>query len=544
MEKPSNRREFLEQMAAFGFASGVTGITILPGIASAQQKGKYGGTLVMVVAPEPPNLATFLSTANPASTMGTKVYEGLLEYDFSLKPIPGLAKSWQLSADGRTITFKLQEGVTFHDGKPFTSADVQFSVMEVLKKVHPRGPNTFAAVTAVETPDPLTAVFRLSEPAPYIMSALSGYESPMVPKHLLSIGDLKTHPLLNKPVGTGPFTFGEWKRGEYIRLDRNKNYWKKGRPYLDRLVARFIDSTQTRAAAMQAGEVQFSGFNSIPFSDVKRLRAIPGITAVSKGYEMISPIVQLEINTTRGPMKSEKVRQAIAYGIDRKFVIDNIWFGYGKPATGPISSNFKATGMYSPDVRKYDVPNRIELANKLLDEAGFPRKADGVRFEMVHDMIPFGDEWKRFGEYVKQALGSLGIQVTLRYEDFPTWLRRIFTEYDFDMTSDVIFTLSDPVIGVHRLYSSWNIRPGTIFVNDSRWSSPRTDEIMKAASVENDPKKRNALYHELQKLLTEAVPIVWVNELDWVNIYHTKFQDLIVSPLGVCAAFDQAWLKA
>jgi peptide/nickel transport system substrate-binding protein len=199
--------------------------------------------------------------------------------------------------------------------------------------------------------------------------------------------------------------------------------------------------------------------------------------------------------------------------------------------------------MYTPDVKSYDVPNRLELAARLLDEAGYPKRANGTRFEMTHDMIPFGDEWRRFGEYVKQALGQLGIQVTLRYEDFPTWLRRIFTDYDFDMTSDVIFTLSDPVIGVHRLYSSWSIRPGTIFVNNSRWSSPRTDELMKSAAVENNQQKRNATYHELQKLLVDAVPIVWVNELEWVNVYHTKFNDLIVSPLGVFASFDQAWLK-
>ncbi|MGH9891899.1 MAG: ABC transporter substrate-binding protein, partial [bacterium] len=403
----TSRRDFLEMLATLGVASGVGGITILPGEASAQQKGKSGGTLIMVVTPEPPTLASYMSTANPVGVMCSKMYEGLCEYDFNLRPIPGLAKSWEISSDNRTITFNLQGGVKFHDGRPFTSADVQFSIMDVLKKVHPRGPSTFSAVTAVETPNPQTAVVKLGEPAPYIMSALSGYESPMLPKHLLGTGDVKASPLGNRPVGTGPFKFVEWRRGEFIRLDRNADYWKKGRPYLDRIVARFIDSTQTRSAAMQAGEVQFGAFSAIPFSDVKRLQAVPGIAATTKGYEMISPIVELEINTTRGPFKSEKGRQAIAYAIDRKFVIDNVWFSFGKPATGPISSNFKATGMYTADVKSYDVPNRMELAAKLLDDAGFPKGANGVRFETTHDMIPFGDEWRRFGEYVKQALGQL-----------------------------------------------------------------------------------------------------------------------------------------
>ena len=126
------------------------------------------------------------------------------------------------------------------------------------------------------------------------------------------------------------------------------------------------------------------------------------------------------------------MRQAIAYAIDRKFVIDNIWFGFGKPATGPISSNFKANGIYTADVRNYNVPDGVEMANKLLDEAGYKRGADGTRFEIMHDITPYGEEWRRFGEYVQQQLGKLGIKMTLRYEDVPTWLRRIYTNYDFD----------------------------------------------------------------------------------------------------------------
>src|SRR2546428_10113304 len=122
---------------------------------------KRGGTLVMLAQPEPPTLASYLSTSGPIGQVTSKIYDGLLEYDFGLKPIPGLAESWKVSPDGKTITFTLQKGVKFHDGKPFTSADVKFTVMEVLKKNHPRGINTFREVTAIETPDPQTAVFRL-----------------------------------------------------------------------------------------------------------------------------------------------------------------------------------------------------------------------------------------------------------------------------------------------------------------------------------------------------------------------------------------------
>ena len=98
--------------------------------------------------------------------------------------------------------------------------------------------------------------------------------------------------------------------------------------------------------------------------------------------------------------------------------------GFGRPATGPISSNFKATGIFTSDVRNYNVPNGVEMANKLLDEAGYPRGADGTRFEIVHDITPYGEEWRRFGEYVQQQLAKLGIKPSLRYEDVPTAVRR------------------------------------------------------------------------------------------------------------------------
>ena len=125
-----------------------------------------GGTLVKIVQPEPPSLASYLSTSGPIGLVAPKIYEGLLDYDKDLNPVPALAESFDVSEDGKTVTFNLQKGVTWHDGEPFTSADVKFTVMEVLSKVHPRGPNSFKEVTDIETPDEHTAIFKLANPAP------------------------------------------------------------------------------------------------------------------------------------------------------------------------------------------------------------------------------------------------------------------------------------------------------------------------------------------------------------------------------------------
>ncbi len=512
-------------------------------LAPAAEAQKRGGTLVMITQPEPPTMAAYLSTSGPIGQVTAKVFDGLLEYGFDLKPIPSLAESWSISPDGKTITFKLRQGVKFHDGQPFTSADVKFTIMEVLKKYHPRGINTYRDLKDIETPDASTAVFKLARPAPYLMMALSGYESPMLPQHIYGKGDIQHSDYANKPIGTGPFKFVEWKRGEYVRLDRNPDYWKKGLPYLDRIVARFIADSATRTAVMEKGEAQIAGFGALPYNDVNRLAKLPTLAMTTKGYEMVSPIVELDFNTRKPPFDNEKVRQAVSYAIDRKFIIDNIWFGFGKPATGPISSNFAPTGLYTADVTNYNVPDGVERANKLLDEAGYPKKADGIRFEIVHDLTPYGEEWQRFGEYVQQALSKIGIKASLRYEDVATWLKRIYTDYDFQLTSNFLYNLADPVIGVHREYHSNSIKKGTVFVNGTGWSSPRTDELMNLATVEPDPKKRAEEYHEFQKLVVAAAPIVWTHELTFPTVYSNRLKDIITTPLGIYGNFDHAYYE-
>ncbi len=530
-------------VAAFARLSFAAAAAALIFIAQPVFAQKSGGTLIMMVQPEPPTLASYVSTSGPVAQVSAKVYDGLLEYDLELNPHPSLAESWQVAPDGLSITFKLRQGVKFHDGKPFTSADVKFSILEVLKKVHPRGPNTFKALTGIETPDPHTAVFKLSEPAPYMMRALSGYESPMLPKHLFEGTDIRNNPKANAPVGTGPFRFVEWQKGQYIRLDKNKDYWKKGQPYLDRIVARFVPDASTRTAAMEKGEVHFAAFDAIPFVDVKRLQQLPHIGTTLQGYEFINSMTIMEINTKHEPLNRKEVRQAIAYAIDRKFIIDNIWYGFGRPATGPLNANYEKAGLYSADVRRFDTPDRIATANKLLDDAGLKRGADGMRFKITHDILPYGEQWQRLGEYFKQAMAEIGIDVTLRYEDVPTFLRRVFTNYDFDITTNFYYGLADPVLGVHRQYVTDQIRQGTVFVNSTRYSNPRVDALLKQATIENDPAKRKSLYAEFQKIVVDDSPIVWVFDMQFVNIYNKKFHDLIVSPLGVYGSFDRAWME-
>jgi len=530
------RRKFLKTSGAV--AVGATFASFLP--SNVLKASKRGGTLSMLVQPEVPTLASYLSTSMPVGQTASKIYDGLLEYNFDLSPRPCLAESWNISSDGLTVTFNIRKGVKFHDGRPMTSEDVRYSIMDVLSEYHPRG-GKFKIIKSMTTPDSHTVVMKLKSASPALMMAFSGYESPIIPKHLFAGKDIKNHPLANKPIGTGPFKFVEWKRGQYMRFDRNPDYWSKGQPYFDRVVIQTIPDSATRSAVLEKGDFQLAGFGAVPNNDAKRLDKLPNVIVTTKGYENFSPISELDFNTKVKPFNNKKVRQAVAYCIDRKFVIDNIWFGYGRPATGPISSNFKAAGIYTDKVKSYDVSNRIEIANRLLDEAGYPRKSDGYRFEITHDITPYGSEWKSFGEYTIQQLDKIGIKARLRVEDVATWLKRIYSNYDFTLSSNWLNTFADPVLGVHRLYHSNAIKPGTVFKNASRWSSPLTDNLMDMATVEPDKEKRGSLYQAFQKILVEEVPVTWIHEVEQLTVVNSNYKDVIDGAIGICGNFRQGY---
>ena len=516
----------------------IAGLVLASSSVLAQQAG---GTLVHIVQPEPPSLAPYLSTSGPIGLVAPKIYQGLLDYDNDLNIVPELAESYEVSEDGLTVTFKLQKGVTWHDGQPFTSADVQFTIMEVLKKFHPRGPNSFKEVSEIQTPDEHTAIFKLDRPAPYMMRAFAGYESPIVPKHLLEGKDIREAELANNPIGTGPFKFTEWKKGQYIRLDKNENYWKEGLPYLDRVVGRIIPDASTRTAAMESGEVMYGAYGAIPNVDVVRLREMDSIGITTDGYSMINPMSLLEFDTTEPPFDNAAIRNAISLTLDRNFLIENIWFGYGKQATSALSSNYAPTGLYKQAPNYPETPN-VEAAKKLLDDAGFTPDGDGVRVSTTLDLIPYGEDWRRAGEYIKQALADIGIALELRYEDVPTWIKRVYGDYDFAMNLNYFYQLPDPVIGVHRHYGTDQIRQGTPFVNSTRYSDADLDALLVAGATSADPDARMKIYSDIQDKLGADQPVVNLFEMQFITVFNNKLKDHDFSAMGSYSSFDRTWI--
>jgi peptide/nickel transport system substrate-binding protein len=505
---------------------------------TAQQPAR-GGTLTMLVQPEPPILVSAFNSAAPIGVVSTKMLEGLVSYDLEMEPQPSLAESWALSKDGKTLTFKLRKGVKWHDGKDFTAADVQFSLLEVWKELHPRGRSTFAKVSAVDTPDPYTVVIRMSEASPAMLSALSGYESQILPKHLYYGTDIHSNPRNNAPVGTGPFVFKEWQKGNYIILERNPNYWDKGKPYLDKLVLRIIPDAAARAAAFETGEAQLGGFSLVPLNDVPRLDALGSIEVETRGYDSFAPIFVMEFNLRHPVLKDKRVRQAIAHAIDREALVKTVWFGFGKPATGPVPSVLKR--FYTANVAKY--PYDLKKSEQLLDEAGFKKGADGKRFKLTHDFLPYGADYQRTAEFVKQALGKVGIDVEIRSQDVAAFLKRVYTDNAFDMTNNFFYALLDPTLGVQRIYWSKNIKQGVPFSNAAGYANPEMDRLIEQIQVEHDAKKRVALIQRMQALAQEDLPVLDVFEMRFFTLASKKVHDHTTTADGMYGTFANTWMS-
>ena len=243
-----------------------------------------GGALQSLLWPEPPGIMAGQFLQSPALLVSTKMFESLLMYDFELQPKPHLAESWKVSPDGKTYSFKLRQDVKWHDGKPLTADDVVFTFGEYLIEVHPRMKIVFQDVQVVKVDDH-NVEFRLKEPfGPLIRSFGIGTE--IVPAHLYKGTDFRKNPNNAKPVGTGPFKFKEWRRGEYLHLTRNENYWRKGMPYLDEIYYRLVPDAASRAIAIESQQLHLGTQNDLELLDVNRLSKMPFIDVTTKGWDV------------------------------------------------------------------------------------------------------------------------------------------------------------------------------------------------------------------------------------------------------------------
>ena len=506
------------------------------GTASAQEaKPVRGGTFTYAVAQEPTTLVSFLDTKTDNRNPSAKVTEGLLRYDLQFRPEPLLATQWQVSADGLRYTFRLREGVKFHDGSDFTSADVRYSILKQ-KALGPRGRITFANVRDVETPDAHSAVIVLDRPAPYLLSALSSAETPIVPHGRYGDADPLAHENTRHPIGTGPFVFREWVKGSHVVLERNPQYWRDGYPYLDRVIFRFVKNAASISAAVEAGEVNAA--LNVAIADIDRLAKNPALAIDDTDDAFLNNALFLEFNHANPVLARREVRHAIAHAIDRHFIANTVYYRRAQVVNSPIPAVLSA---YHDD-SSFNYPPDLAKANALLDEAGYPRKGNEPRFTLRLSFLPSAD-FKRASEYIRAALNRVGVKVDIVDGDLPTFLTRVYKERGFDLNVNGLGRLFDPTVGVQRIYWSDAIRNPIPWVNASHYDNPKVDELFRAAGIETDPGKRAAQFKEIQQIVGRDLPVLPLVSVPSLQVHQKRVHRLSNSVDLTAGDWSDPWLE-
>jgi peptide/nickel transport system substrate-binding protein len=492
---------------AFGLA-----VLILGSLPTAPAKAAEK-LAVIGIAADPGHFNPGITTGSHVHAVADSIFNGLVALDQNLNPVPDLATRWDISDDGKTVTFHLAEA-KWQDGEAFTSADVKYTFEQVLFKYHARTKAGLGGVVeSIDAPDPKTVIFRLKSPHPALLRRLDVTEAPILPKHIFAqTADPTTASANLAPIGTGPFKLSTYNKDSEIVLIRNPDYFKPGLPKLDRLVFRVIPNTTTALLAYQQGELDY--LSEIPGNEVAGIEARGDSTIVTTSS---SPgggncIMTVSFNLEREATNKSAVRQAFARAVDRKRIVDQVLFGQGQIATAPISSAIgwaHAEGVlnaYTPDP---------EAATSLLDESGFRPAADGKRLTL--DMVHF-PSFNKYAELMKQDLAKIGIDLVSRPLDREATVDTIFNKRDFDTNLISYCNGVDPEIGVRRMYVSSNI--GHIpFSNAAAYRNSEIDGLFaKAGSVQGE-QARGALYKGAQEILAKDLPYWWLVETVSITTY-------------------------
>jgi len=413
----------MKQRVVRALVAGVLAGGLLSGAAAAQA-AKDSLTLAMVL--EPPHLDP---TAGAAAAIDEVVYanifEGLTRIDRNGVVQPALAESWTVSDDGLVYTFKLHEGVTFHDGTTFDSADVKFSIDRAMAETSTNAQKgLFAPIASVETPDATTVVIALKQPAGNLLFNLGWGDAVIVAPESAETNN-------SNPVGTGPFKFDRWVKGDRVEMSRYAGYW--GEPAkLARATIKIIPDPAAATAALLAGDIDafpnFPAPEALPqFQNDPRFKVVIGST---EGETILA------INNARQPLDDLRVRQALAYAIDRQAVIDGAMFGYGTPIGSHFAPHHPAyvdlTGTHPYDPGK---------AKALMAEAGH---GNGLTLTLK---LPPPSYARRGGEVVAAQLASIGIKTDIVPLEWAQWLEQVFKGKDYDLT---IVSHTEPLdIGIY-----------------------------------------------------------------------------------------------
>jgi peptide/nickel transport system substrate-binding protein len=461
-------------------------------------------TLTIVRPTDPVSLDPQLETTAPGSWVFSQILEPLITFNQQMEIEPRLATSWEFVDDTR-LRFTLRQGVTFHDGTPFNAEAVRFSWDRAFNSDPPgRWKSIAGPVSSVEVVDDYTVDIVTAQPyGPILLTMTMPYTGIVSPTAVQAMGA----DFSRAPVGTGPFTFVEWRANDRIVLDANPDYWR-GRPALDRVVFRTVPEEGARMLSLRTGEADMV---LVPApSDLDALEADPNFTVES------APgvgIFYLAFNLDREKVSDVRVRQAIAHAIDRELIVESILEGIGVLARSVIGE--PVFGFH--DMRLQErYPYDPERAIALLGEAGYTRGADGLMRDasgrqLTLDLLPSNGRVpkdREVAEVLQEFLRQVGIEAELHVFEWATTftlMRGATLDYDlnsftwFTTTADADYTMFSNYVSTELPPASWN---------RWRYANPDVDEWLKAARASLDPAEREELYARVQEQLAEDLPAI------------------------------------
>jgi len=441
---------------------------------------------------EPPHLDPTSAAAGAIDqVLYANVYEGLTRFGADGAINPALASSWVISADGKTYTFTLNKGVTFHNGDAMTAADVKFSLDRARSEDSTNAQKAlYAGITEVKAEGDHTVVITLDAPNGQFLFNLAWGDAVIVNKNTIDA-------ITTDANGTGPFMVDRWIKGDRINLVKNPNYWGDA-VQLDQATFRFIADPSASFAAMMAGDVDaFPGYPApetlIQFESDDRFRVTSGST---EGETILA------INNKAEPFTDLRVRKAVALAINRQDIIDGAMFGFGVP----IGTHFAP---HHPDYLDLTAQSAhdIAAAKALLDEAGY---AEGFETTLK---LPPPSYARRGGEIIAAQLAQVGIRAEIITVEWAQWLEQVFRGKDYGLT---IVSHTEPFdIGIYA-------RPDYYF----QYDNPAFQDLIKALSAESDPAKRRAMLHQAQTMLADDYVNGFLFQLPQTGVINAKVNGL------------------
>jgi peptide/nickel transport system substrate-binding protein len=493
---------------------------------SAAATPAYGDILVEGSIGDASNLIPLLASDSTSHGIAGLIFNGLIKYDKDIRIVGDLAESWEVSKDGLVITFHLRKGVRWHDGRPFTAADVLYTYQVT---VDPKTPTAYAGdflkVKKAEVLDDWT--FRATYDKPFA-PALMSWSVGILPKHLLAGKEITTSPLGRRPIGTGPYKFKEWVTGQKIVLVSNPDYFE-GRPYIDGSILRIIPDTATMFLELRANGIDRMGLTPLQYTrqtennlfreNFNKYRYL-SFAYTYMGYNLKNPL-----------FADKRVRQAIAHAVNRVEIIDGVLLGLGKPATGPYKPG---TWAHNPNVRDY--PYDPAKAKALLAEAGWKDvNGDGV---LEKDGLPFafeiitnqGNEIRaKCAEIIQRRLAEVGIQVKIRVVEWAAFVKDFINKRKFDAT---ILGWTIPM--EPDLYDVWHSsKTGPEELNFISYKNAEVDALIEKGRETFDQSVRKRCYDRIQEIFAEEQPYLFLYVPDALPIVHARFRGVEVAPLGI-----------